>query len=119
MVIADIVNTVVWRTPTSVNFGGGSCGAANFKNSHTNGQGVSKGGASVAGASSVRVIAECCGSSLLVNGHLDRCGLGRAAMEDLRRNMRIFGQSEFHGTLANVSSQGAFTWPSVKVVRAL
>ena len=97
VLIAAIVNTGVWRVSTSVKVGGGSCGATNFKNPHTHGQGVSKGKALVVGASSVRVIAESDGSPLLVNTNLNRCGLGLAALEGLLLNIRTCGPMDYHG----------------------
>ena len=127
VVIAVIVNTVVWRAPTSVKIVGGSCvkvgggssGVTSFNNPHTYGQGVSKGGALVAGASRVCIIGECDGSPLLVNNNLNRCGLGLVAMEGLLLNMRTCGQADSHGARHDVTSQGVFTWPSTKAVRAL
>ena len=68
----------------------------------------------------MRVIAECGGSPLLVNDHLNGYGLGLAVMKQgLLLNMRISGQLESHRALANVTTQGVFTWPSAKAVRAL
>ena len=120
MVITGIVNAVVWGAPTSVGVSGGRYGATSFKNPRTHGQGVSKGGAPVAGASSVRVIVECDGSPLLVNNHLNGCGLGLAVMEQgLFLNMRTCRQADSHGALVNVASQGVVTWPSTKTVSVL
>jgi hypothetical protein len=103
-----------------VSVSGGSCGATSFKNPRAHGQGVSKGGAPVTGASSVRVIAECGSSPLLVNDHLNGCGLGLAVTEQvLLLNMRASGQSDSHGALHNVMSQGVVTWASAEAVRAL
>ena len=85
--------TAVWRAPTSVKVGGGSCGATSLKNPRAHGQGVSKGGAPVAGARSVLVIAECDDNPLLVNNYLNRCGLGLAVMEGLLLNMRTCGNT--------------------------
>jgi hypothetical protein len=120
VVITGIINAVVWRAPTSVSVSGGSCGATSFKNPCAHGQGVSKGGAPVTGASSVRVIAERGSSPLLVNGHLNGCGLGLAVAEQvLLLDMRASGQSDSHGALHNVTSQGVVTWQSAEAVRAL
>ena len=67
--------------------------------------GVSKGGVPGTGASSMRVIAECGCSPLLVNGHLNGCGLGLVVTEqDLLLTMRTCRQADYHGALADVVS---------------
>ena len=71
------------------------------------------------GASSVCVIEERGSSPLLVNNHLNMCGLGLAVMKGLLLNIRTCGHSDYHGARVNVMSQGVVTWPSTKAVRAL
>ena len=72
------------------------------------------------GDSSVCVIAERGGNPLLVNDHLNRCGLGLAVMDQgLLLNMRTSGQSYSHTALPNVMSQGVVNLPSTEAVRAL
>ena len=62
-------------------------------------------GGIVAGASSVCIIAECGGSPLLVDDHLNGCGLGLAVMEQSRLlNMRTCSQADFHRALADTMS---------------
>ena len=55
----------------------------------------------------------------LVNNYLNMCGLGLIVMGGLLLNMRICGQADSHEVLHDVTSQGGFTWPSIKAVRAL
>ena len=72
------------------------------------------------GTSSVRAIVKCGSNPLLVNDHLNGCRLGLAVTEQLLLlNMRVSDQSDSHGALHNVMSQGAVTWPSAEAVRAL
>ena len=74
------------------------------------GQGVSKGGVPDAGADSVRVIAECDSSPMLVDNHLNGYGLGLTVIEqDPLCNIRISGQSDSHAARHNMTSQGVVT----------
>ena len=91
VVIAVIVNTVVWRAPTSVKVGGGSCSTASFQDPDTHRHGVSKGGAPIMGDSRVGVITECDGNPLLVKDYLNRCGLGLVVVEGLLLDIRHKG----------------------------